>query len=322
MRKQQGKEKEEQPDFTLKHPLTFSQLNKVLFPDLKLTKLDILTYYDSLSEHILPYMIDRPQFLRWHRGDIKKSIYNKSITRLRKETGMHIPSWVEVVKLPSVTYQEQREYIVCADKDHLLFLIQTGCIELSPWHSIITSLDYPDYVVIDLDPVDISFNDVVEVALAAKEVLDVMELPSFLKTSGSKGMHIYIPLDAKTDYTTSREFCHLVCQVIHKRIPEITSLNRLPEHRRGKVYLDYLQNSFGKTIAAPYCIRPNEFAGVATPLYWEDLNSSFNVSDFNYYTILNRLKDKGDPFEKLFHQVVNAGEKLSMFKKKLGPVLK
>jgi DNA ligase D len=314
-------EEKKLPDFKLKHPIDFHYLDKVLFPDQHITKLDLLNYYDQMAEYILPYLKERPQFFRWHKGSIRESQYNKSIESLKRDWNVPIPDWVQREKIYAKSYEEERTYILCPDKDHLLYLIEIGCVELSPWHSRTKSIEYPDYIIIDLDPLEIDFDMVVEVAQATKSILDGINVPSFIKTSGNKGLHIYIPLDAKSDYEICRSLCEFICKMIHLKIPNITSLLRIPEQRIGKVYLDYLQNSIGKSIAAPYCIRPNEFAAVATPLEWNEVKKGLSIYEFNYQTIFKRLKQKGDIFKDLFKKKINAKKMLQQLQERYGFLL-
>lgn len=304
------KEEEPQPDIKLKHVYHFHNIRKIVFSDLQLSKEDLLYFYNDISDTVMKYLIDRPQFFRWHRGTIRESEYNKSLKGLKEKWKGTIPEWVQTTKVYAKKYDEETDYMLCTDKDPLLFLIDMGCIELSPWHSRVKSIDKPDYIIIDLDPVEIEFKYVVEVAQAAKEILDGCKLPSFIKTSGSKGLHINISLDAKTDYDKSRALCEFLCKLIHYKIPNLTSLIRDPHQRRKKVYLDAFQNSMAKSIASPYCIRPNERGGVATPLYWEEVNEKLNIKEFNYQTIFQRLKEKGDPFENLLKKKVNSEQVL------------
>ena len=172
-----------------------------------------------------------------------------------------------------------------------------GCIEINSWFSRIESLENPDYLVIDLDPVDIEFDKVVETALAVKEVLDEAGAESYCKTSGATGIHVYVPLAAKYDYDTAREFAHIIAKLTNAKIPEITSLERSPSKRKKKVYLDYLQNRKGQTLAAPYSVRPRPRAPVATPLEWKEVKQGLNPVDFNMKNIFGRLEKKGDLFK-------------------------
>ena len=169
-----------------------------------------------------------------------------------------------------------------------------GCIEVNPWNSRIQKPENPDWAVIDLDPEEISFTAVVKAALAVRETLEELEIDSCIKTSGATGMHIFIPLGAKYNYTVVRNFAQLIAGLAHEKAPEITSLERSPSKRKKKVYLDYLQNSKGQTLAAPYSVRPRPGATVSTPLEWKEINSRLDPADFTIRTILERLDKTGD----------------------------
>jgi bifunctional non-homologous end joining protein LigD len=312
------KEEKNFPDYHLKHPIHFHYLDKILFHQLNLTKKDILDYYEHMADYILPYLKERPQFFRWHQGSIKESHYNKSIESLIQDWKGKLPDWIKTTKIYSVTYEEERTYMLCPDKDHLMFLIEIGCIELNPWHSRVKKIEYPDYLIIDLDPFEIDFEAVIEVALTSKEILDTLKIPCYIKTSGNKGMHIYIPLDGKSNYDVSRSLCEFICKIIHLKLPHLTSLLRLPDQRRGRVYLDFLQNSKGKSIVAPYSIRPNETASVATPLEWSEVKTGLKLNDYNYATLPLRLKKINDPFKGIFKMKINAQKILSHLKEIYG----
>jgi bifunctional non-homologous end joining protein LigD len=172
-----------------------------------------------------------------------------------------------------------------------------GCIEMNPWFSRVKSPDNPDYCVIDLDPDKNTFDQVIEAALEVKKVLDVIDVPSYPKTSGSTGMHIYIPLDAKYDYDQSQMFAKIVVQLVHKQIPGYTSLERMVAKRNGKMYLDFLQNRPGATIAGPYSLRPKVGATVSMPLHWDEVKPGLTMKDFTIFNSVDRLKETGDLFK-------------------------
>jgi bifunctional non-homologous end joining protein LigD len=172
-----------------------------------------------------------------------------------------------------------------------------GCIEMNPWFSRVQKPDNPDYCVIDLDPDKHTFDQVVEAALETKKVLDALDVPSYCKTSGSTGMHIYIPLNAKYSYDQSQMFAKIVVNLVHKQIPDYTSLERMVAARKGKMYLDFLQNRPGATIAGPYSLRPKIGATVSMPLHWDEVKPGLKMKDFNIFNAINRLKVEGDLFK-------------------------
>src|SRR5207249_304879 len=164
-----------------------------------------------------------------------------------------------------------KEFLVCTNEASLLYIASLGCIEMNPWHSRIQSPENPDWCVIDLDPDNNPFSQVIEAAQAVKQVLDSLQISAYCKTSGATGMHIYIPLGAKYTYEQSKLFAQLIAGMVHEQIPSFTSLERSPSKRKGKLYLDFLQNRSIQTISAPYSLRPKPGATVSTPLHWEEV---------------------------------------------------
>jgi bifunctional non-homologous end joining protein LigD len=267
-----------------------TNLGKVFWPESGLTKYDLIEYYISISEYILPYLKDRPQNLHRHPNGIKKNgFYQKD--------NQHLPDWVATKKINSKSAEKDIEYLLCQNEATLLYMANLGCIEINPWNSRISELDNPDYTVIDLDPSENnSFEDVIEVALATKEVLDSAKIKGYCKTSGSSGLHIYIPLGAKYSYDEALAFTKLLCYFIHEKLPKLTSMERVVKSRKGKVYLDYMQNKRGQTLAAPYCLRPKEYAPASAPLEWKEVKSGLKILDFTIHSLPERIKKKGDIF--------------------------
>ncbi|MFN3405901.1 MAG: DNA polymerase domain-containing protein [Cytophagaceae bacterium] len=310
--------KKTDPNYGLKNPVKFHYLTKTLFKELKVTKKDVLDYYDSMFEFIIPYIKDRPMYFRWHRGGIGSSNYNKSLESLKRDNKAPIPDWIETVTIESVTYKENRHYMLCQDKSHLMWILEIGCVELSPWHSRAQNLENPDYLVIDLDPVEVDFQYVIEVAIKAGELLQGLNMPHYYKTSGSKGIHIYVPLNGKADFEVSRVLAELICNLIHLKIKDITSLERIPSSRKGKVYLDYLQNAHGKSLVAPYSLRPNDFAGVAMPIEAEKLAEPFKIQGFNIFNVMKLAEKQGDIFKNMRNHGIDASEALKYIRELYG----
>lgn len=289
------------------HKLTLTNLDKIYWPDEGYTKGDLIEYYRSVSKFILPYLKDRPESLLRHPNGIHgKSFFQKNVDHMP-------PDWVKTELIYSDHNKENINYLICNDEATLVFMANLGCIEINPWFSHVPTLEYPDYLVIDLDPEEISFDKVVEAALKVKEVLDEAGAKSYCKTSGATGLHIYVPLKAKYNYDIAKDFAHIIARIAYKRIPEFTSLERSPKKRQGKVYLDYLQNRGGQTLAAPYSVRPKPGATVATPLLWEEVKVGLSPSQFTIKNIQKRLKEKGD----LFKPVLGAGINIEKCIKKL-----
>ena len=273
------------------HKLKLTNLKKVYFPDAGYTKGDVIEYYRSIAKYILPYLKGRPESLNRHPNGIDgESFYQKDIKDLS-------PGWVKTEMVYSEHNEKDINYLVCNDEATLIYLANLGCIEINPWFSRIENLDNPDYLVLDLDPEDIDFEKVIETALAAKEVFDIAGAKCYCKTSGATGLHIYVPLGTQYNYDVAREFTHLVARLVHAKTSGFTSLKRSPSKRQKKVYLDYLQNRPGQTLAAPYSIRPRPGATVATPLKWGEVKKGLNPKDFTIKNTLRRIGKNGDLFK-------------------------
>ena len=232
------------------HELKFTNLSKVFWPDEKVTKLDLINYYYQIAPFILPYLKDRPQSLnRYPNGINGKSFYQKDVTG-------KVPDWMNTYLYHSDTDERDRHYLVGQDEATLLSMAGMGCIEMNPWSSTVKKPDNPSWCIIDLDPDKNSFNQVIEAAQVTHQILESMGIQSYCKTSGSTGLHIYIPLGGKYTYEQSKEFARLIVTMVHEEIPKYTSIERMISNRDGKMYLDFLQNRPHATIAAPYSLRP------------------------------------------------------------------
>jgi bifunctional non-homologous end joining protein LigD len=273
------------------HDLTFTHLSKVYWPEDGVTKRDMFNYYYQVAEYILPYLKDRPMSLnRYPNGIHGPSFYQKDVKG-------KAPAWVKKT-LPYTTSEgENKEYLVVTNEADLLWMASLGCIEMNPWFSRAKSPDNPDYCVIDLDPDKNTFNQVIAAAQEVKKVLDAIAVPSFCKTSGSTGIHIYIPLGAKYSYDQSQMFARLIVNIVHKQIPGYTSIERLVSKRNGKMYLDFLQNRPGATIAGPYSLRPKVGATVSMPLHWDEVKKGLTMKDFTIFNAVDRLRTEGDLFK-------------------------
>jgi bifunctional non-homologous end joining protein LigD len=291
--------------------LKLTNIDKLYWKKEKITKRDLVNYYHHIAPFILPYMKDRPQSLNRHpEGAGGMSFYQKDVTG-------KVPDWIETYDYVSESDGETKKFFVCTNEASLLYLANWGCIEMNPWHSRIQSPENPDYCVIDLDPEKISFEKVIETAGVVKQVLDQLGVDSYCKTSGSTGLHIYIPLGAKYTYEQSKQLAELIVQFVHAEIPAFTSLERSPAKRQKKVYLDFLQNRTIQTLAAPYSLRPKEGATVSAPLHWEEVKKGLLPTDFTLLNILDRVMNEGD----LFMPVLKKGIDLNKVLKKINTLI-
>ncbi|HEX7844702.1 MAG TPA: non-homologous end-joining DNA ligase [Chitinophagaceae bacterium] len=293
-----------------KYKVAVSNRKKIYWPDEGFTKGDVIDYYDKMSDHILPYLKDRPLSLKRNpNGILDEGFYHK-------DAGENAPSYVSVFKVKSESSQKIIDYIVCNNKATLLYVANLGCIEINPWNSTTKKPDQPSWLVIDIDPSrKNTFTEVVDVALATKECFDKAGIRSYCKTSGSSGLHVYVPLKNKYDYTMVRDFAHLVAQLVHEQLPETTSLVRNLSKRGNKIYVDYLQNRSGQTLASVYSIRPVKGATVSTPVDWKEVNHRLHPSQFNIKNIFQRLKKKGDLFAPVLEEGISFPKALRLLEK-------
>lgn len=267
--------------------------DKIYYPDDGITKGDVVAYYQSISKYILPHLKSRPQSMnRYPNGIDGMSFY-------QKDAADETPDWIRIEQVYSESSDKNIDYIICDDKATLAYLNNLGCIEMNVWTSKIEKADYPSYLVLDLDPSEKnSFDDVIETAQAVREVLDRVDLPSYPKTSGSSGIHVYIPTGGKYEFEQVKNFGHLLMQLVHQMLPKITTLERnLKKRGKNKIYLDYLQNRRGQTLASVYSLRPKPGAPVSMPLEWSEVKKGLSPADFHIGNALDRLKEKGDLFK-------------------------
>lgn len=257
------------------HDLKFTNLSKIYWPDEKITKRDMLNYYYQIAPFMLPYMKDRPQSLNRHPNGIKgESFYQKNVSG-------KVEPWITTHDYENTSKEGNKTFLVCTDEASLMYIAKLGCIEMNPWHSRIAAPDNPDWCVVDLDPDTNSFEQVIEAAIVVRKILDAIKVPSFPKTSGSTGIHIYIPLGGKYDYEQSKQLAELIVTIAHQELSGFTSLERNPAKRKAKIYLDFLQNRAIQTIAAPYSLRPKPGATASTPLHWDEVKKGLKMQDFN-----------------------------------------
>jgi bifunctional non-homologous end joining protein LigD len=276
-----------------------TNLNKVYWPADGYVKGDLIEYYRRVASAILPYLKDRPLSLHRHPNGIDgKSFFQKDVRHQPP------PDWVQTADLPSESGDRKTiRAPLCQDEATLVYLANLGCIELNPWNCRIGTLNQPDYAVIDLDPEDVSFEEVIEAAQALRKILERVGAKGYCKTSGKRGLHVYIPFGARYRHEQARQFAELLGHIVHQRLPRSTSVDRLPAQRQHRVYLDFLQNGKGKTVAAPYSVRPHPGATVSTPLRWAEVRRGLDPSKFTIRTLEKRLAKVGD----LWQPVLGSG---------------
>ncbi len=263
-------------------------LDKVYFPDKGYTKADLFRYLYAVAAVMLPYLKDRPLILkRYPDGVDGKFFFQHDVDR--------VPTYVETFSTEAQGHKV--DYVVCNNRATLLYLANLGVIPIHPWHSRRQSIDHPDYIVFDLDPGKVEFEIVRRVALAVKAFLDRLGLDAYPKTSGSRGMHVYVPLKPRYSYEECARFAERVAKQIVKENPDITTTERALDRRKpNRVYVDYLQNARGNTIVAAYSVRERPAASVSAPLTWKEVEREITPGDFTIATMPGRIRRKGDLF--------------------------
>lgn len=284
-----------QPDYKLKHKIEFTDLDKVIFRNPQVTKKDVLDYYHKISEHILPYLKDRPLSIQSSKGS--RTAEFKTLSDFPEH--VELPDWLQT----TAAKKGEESMLLCNDKSHLLFYVEMGGVQFDCSHSKTKSPGTPDYIVIKFD-CDSEFKKTIDVTVAARAILSGLQLPSFVKSDGQSALHIYIPLDNKSKFEASKAAAEYICKLLRLKIPDLVSLHGSNDHSYGKVTLNYMLNKEGESLIVPYSLVSGESPTVATPLLWDEVEDGLQLEDFNHETILKRLKQ--DPFENLFKKKVNA----------------
>lgn len=275
-----------EPEAPVERRIELSNLKKVFWPGETITKGNLIDYYRTVAPWILPYLRDRPLVLtRYPDGIAGKSFYQKNAPDF-------IPGWVRTESIYSDSSEREIKYLVCDDEDMLIYIVNSGAIPLHLWSSRVATIQNPDWCILDLDPKGAPFKHVVTLARAIHRLCETIGLPNYAKTSGSTGLHVLIPLGRQVTYEQSRSLGHLIARVIEAEHAAIATTARVIRARKGKVYLDYLQNRRGQLLVAPYCVRPLPGAPVSAPLDWREVNGKLDPQQFTLRNLPARLKRK------------------------------
>ena len=297
---------DEPPSVTITNP------KKVFWPDDGYTKADLVGYYDRIAPFLLPYLKDRPLVLtRYPDGIAGKSFF-------QKDAPEWIPAWIRTERIHSEDAGRDIDYFVVNDRESLRYVINLGTIPLHMWSSHWGSLDRPDWLVLDLDPKQAPFTDVVRVARALYRILDTLALPSYVKTSGKTGLHVLLPLGARYDDETTRTFARLLAVLGVEAEPAISTVVRPLRGRGGKVYIDWGQNGRGQTIVAPFSVRPLPGAPVSCPLRWEEVTARLEPARFTIETVPPRVEKLGDPMAPLPRERIDLAAALRSIERTFG----
>ncbi|MGH7432778.1 MAG: DNA ligase D, partial [Candidatus Methylomirabilales bacterium] len=262
---------------------------KVFWPEEGYTKADLIDYYVAVAPLLLPYLRERPVVLtRYPDGITGKSFFQKDAPEFA-------PAWVRTERIYSKDAEREIDYFIVDDVETLRYVINLGTIPLHLWSARLGSLDRPDWLILDLDPKGAPFADVVKVARHLHRILDELGLPNYVKTSGATGLHVLVPLGARYTHEEARTFGRLLALLGVEAAPDLATLARPIRAREGKVYIDFVQNGHGRTIVAPFSVRPLPGAPASCPLQWEQVTSRLDPGRFTIKTMPAHLEKTGDP---------------------------
>lgn len=302
------KENPIEPEKKSKRKTKVVNLEKVYWPDEGYTKDDLMRYYAEIAPIIMPYLENRPLMLRrFPEGINGQTFYQKDVSSL------HLPEYVQTKRI--VHEKKPITYMIVNNPEALEYAVNLGAIELHPFLSTKDSLDNPVYMVIDLDPEDISFEEVIDVAQVIHQLLDSIKVKSYCKTSGGRGLHVCIPLESKYTFEQAKRFGEVIAALVHQQIPGITSLKRSPKDRQQRVYIDVYQNNRGQTLVPPYIVRAKPGATVSTPLKWAEVKSGLTPQSFTIKTVPARVKKLGDIFKPVLGKGVNLASAIKLIEK-------
>ena len=274
-----------------RYTIEITHPDKILFPSPRLTKQDLVEYYQQIAPTMLPYMRGRPVTMERHPDGVRdKGFYQKELPE-------HFPSWIGRAAV-SVKGDGRQTQVVCEKAADLVYLADQGCITPHVWLSRKDHLDKPDRLILDLDPPSRDFRAVRSAARRVRDLLEELGLKPFVMLTGGRGLHVVCPLSRTSDFDTVREFAQGVSSVLAKRHPKELTTEQRKNKRRGRVFLDSGRNSYGQTAVAPYAVRARPNASVATPLDWQELsNPPLRADTYTIRTIFRRLSSKGDPWQ-------------------------
>jgi bifunctional non-homologous end joining protein LigD len=274
--------------------LSLTSLDRIYWPNEKITKYELLRYYAQMRDHILPFLENRPAILqRYPKGISEPKFFQHDLE--------NAPAFIKTKRLRN---EEGRElhYAVYTSLASLLYFVNLGTIEQHPWNSIVRRLQKPDWIVLDLDPKESPWKNVLKVALTARKVFEQRGLKAFVKTSGSSGIHLYLPLEPKYTYSTVAKFAGQLAAEIASHVPMIATTERsLADREKAQVYVDWLQNARGKSVAAPFTVRAKPKAPVSMPLEWKQIEGGVKITDFTLRNVPSLLSSPMGPWNDFFN---------------------
>ncbi|MBY0109839.1 MAG: non-homologous end-joining DNA ligase [Candidatus Babeliaceae bacterium] len=282
------------------HNIELSHEDKVYFPKSKITKGEVVNYYEKIAPYLLSYIHNRAITMkRFPEGIVGDFFYQKN-------AGAYFPDWIQLEKVTNKSEECNRaitSYVVCQNVATLVYIANQGCITPHMWLSKIAKINYPDVLIFDLDPAAqrvTNFKPIHDAAIMLKSILEACGLVPFVMTTGSRGLHVRVPIKPELTFDEVRAFAKVISEIIVDQDPKRFTVASRKEKRSNKLLIDIMRNSFGATAVVPYAVRAREHAPVATPLEWEELNDSKLRSDtYTIKTIFKRLEKKGDVWFKM-----------------------
>jgi bifunctional non-homologous end joining protein LigD len=278
----------------MSHDLRLTNPDRVLFPDDGITKGDLFAYYERIAPVLIPHLRDRPFTLKRYPHGITGEVY------FQKQVPRGAPAWIPTRQFtthPRGGGSRQVDFALINSSEALLWTVQMNCVDMNAWYSRVDKPHRPDFVVFDLDPPDEpdGFARAIDVAHFIRELLDEVELPGYVKTSGADGIHVLAPIQRRATFEQTYEFAGAASRLLEARHPGLVTTEWLKRKRSG-VLVDHRQNGWGKTIASVYSVRPKPAAPVSTPLRWEELTPNVRPRDFTMDVALERVERHGDLF--------------------------
>jgi len=271
-----------------------SSADRVLFPDVGVTKGDLFEYYRAVSQWIVPHLENRPFTMKRYREGVAGPGF------FQKQAPKGMPKWIKTRRFethPREGGSRLVDFPLVNDEPTLLYMVQMHCIDMNAWYSRVDKPHRPDFVLFDLDPPEEpdGFEHAIQVAHLIRELLDELELPGYVKTSGADGIHVVAPITRRSSFEQTYDFAEKASRLLEQRHDGLVTTEWLKKKRRG-VLVDHRQNGWGKTIASVYSVRPKPGAPVSTPLRWDELTPDVRPRDFTMEVALERLREHGDLF--------------------------
>ncbi len=274
------------------HEINITHPDKVLFPDSDITKGDLIDYYERVAPTMLPHLKDRPVTMQRFPNGIEKGGF------FQKQASDYFPDWIRLAQIDLLQEEQDQQQVVVDNQATLVYLANQDAITLHAWLSLADKLHYPDRMIFDLDPPDSDFGPVREAARELRQMLLEVGLTPFLMTTGSRGLHVVTPLDRSTEFDQVREFAKDLADLAASRRPDKLTTEVRKDARKGRLFLDYLRNSYAQTAVAPYSVRAKPGAPVAVPIQWEELGeSAMRSGRFTIRNLFDRLDQRGDPWQ-------------------------